>query len=69
MKVQYEKGELMEVDCSCDTTFMLRTIDEVGKVYEKFSSELVLLTHVTYFWITQGGGGGVQEKICNKAVY
>ena len=31
MKVQYEKGELMKVDCSCDTAFMLQTVDEVGR--------------------------------------
>jgi len=51
----------MRVDCSCDMTFIVRTMDEVGKIIrEKF--KWVCLVDLFYLVIDNTGGGEARKK-------
>lgn len=58
----YEKGEEREVDCSCDSKFMLGVMDDVGKAIREAYSQ-VPRNEVIYLGMDNAGGHGKHEVI------
>jgi hypothetical protein len=59
---RYNKGELREVDCSCDSEFMLSVMDDVGKaIREAYSS--VPFDEVIYLFMDNAGGHGKKDVV------
>ena len=62
LKVRYQEGDIIKRDCSCDSSYMLSTIIQVGKaIREKF--HWVPMHERVYLFINGTGGHGTDELI------
>jgi len=62
LSVYIKKGDEVEEDCSCDSTFMLATMDEVGRDIRSYFF-WVPVTTVIYLIIDNAGGHGTNDAI------
>jgi hypothetical protein len=59
---RYNKGELREVDCSCDSEFMLSVMDDVGKaICEAYSN--IPFDEAIYLFMDNAGGHGKKDVV------
>ena len=68
LSVYIKKGDEVEEDCSCDSTFMLATMDEVGRDIRSYFF-WVPVTTVIYLIIDIAGGHGKNDAIDNTMSY
>ena len=62
LKVRYQEGDIIEKDCSCDSSYMLSAMIRVGKaIREKF--HWVPMHEKVYLFIDGAGGHGTNEAI------
>jgi len=62
MSVHYERGEFIEEDVNCDSTFMLKNIRTVGEAIRK-SFHWVSNSEVIFLHMDNAGGHGTVEAI------
>jgi hypothetical protein len=62
MSVRYEKGDLIEEDVNCDSTFMLANIHKVGEAI-RTAFRWVPRAQVCYLYMDNAGGHGTVEAI------
>ena len=62
MTVRYEKGEIIEEDVNCDSTFMLKNIRTVGEAIRK-AFHWVSEREAIYLHMDNAGGHGTAEAI------
>ena len=62
LAAKYEKGEEREVDCSCDSDFMMSVMDDVGKSIREAYSR-VPPEDVIYLGMDNAGGHGKKDII------
>ena len=68
MKVALKKGDNVEVDCTCDSEFMLKVMDEVGQnIRAKF--KWVSEDDLCYLVMDNAGGHGTNEAIKKYSAY
>ena len=62
LKVRFQDGDIIEKDCSCDSSYMLSAMIRVGKaIREKF--HWVPMHEKVYLFIDGAGGHGTNEAI------
>jgi len=62
LAVLIKKGDEVEADCSCDSTFMLAVMDDIGKAIRNYFFWVPAAT-VIYLIIDNAGGHGTNEAI------
>ena len=62
LKVRIEKGDLLEVDCSCDSAYMLEAMDTVGRkvraVFWWIPAEQII-----FLFMDNAGGHGTNKAV------
>ena len=62
--VRMKKGDEREVDCSCNSEFMEKIMDEVGKAIRKHYDKLGISREIPIFlFLDNAGGHGTQETV------
>jgi len=62
LSVYIKKGDEVKEDCSCNSTFMLATMDEVGRAIHSYFFR-VPATTVIHLIIDNAGGHGTNDAI------
>ena len=62
IKVRVEKGEIVEVDCLCDSEYMLAVMDRVGKAIQ-LSFHWIPKEELCFLNMDNAGGHGTKEIV------
>ncbi len=62
MKVRHQRGDTIEVDCSCDSAYMLTAMDRVG-AFIRDAYSWIPRSEECYLVMDNAGGHGTREAI------
>ena len=62
IKVRYQRGDTIQVDCSCDSAYMLAAMDRVGQSIRS-AYHWIPSTEPCYLVMDNAGGHGTDEAI------
>ena len=62
LKVRIEKGDLLEVDCLCDSAYMLEAMDTVGRKIQA-AFWWIPEEQIIYLFLDNAGGHGTNKAV------